>query len=207
MTYKSEQEQFWGGRFGDEYTSRNRGQRWVASNTALFARVLRNTINVSSVLELGANIGMNLLALKRLLPQAELSAVELNSMAARELRENIPSAEVYEQSILDFESDRTWDLVLTKLVLIHIDPGNLPSVYKLLHRASSRYIVVAEYYEPNPTAIEYRGHMGKLFKRDFVGDMLDLYDDLRLLDYGFIYHRDNNFPQDDMTWFLLGKGI
>jgi len=44
-----------------------------------------------------------------------------------------------------------------------------------------------------------------LFKRDFAGEMLDRFKDLELLDYGFVYHRDNNFPQDDLNWFLLRK--
>ena len=35
--------------------------------------------------------------------------------------------------------------------------------------------------------------------------MLDRFPDLRLLDYGFAYHRDPVFPQDDITWFLLEK--
>jgi spore coat polysaccharide biosynthesis protein SpsF len=26
-----------------------------------------------------------------------------------------------------------------------------------------------------------------------------------LVDYGFTYHRDNAFPMDDTTWFLLEK--
>jgi spore coat polysaccharide biosynthesis protein SpsF len=26
-----------------------------------------------------------------------------------------------------------------------------------------------------------------------------------LVDYGFAYHRDPAFPQDDITWFLLEK--
>ena len=34
---------------------------------------------------------------------------------------------------------------------------------------------------------------------------MDKYDDLQLIDYGFAYHRDNNFYQDDITWFLLKK--
>jgi spore coat polysaccharide biosynthesis protein SpsF len=52
----------------------------------------------------------------------------------------------------------------------------------------------------------YRGHTSKLFKRDFAGEMLDTYPDLSMVDYGFVYSRDNNFPQDDVTWFLLEKG-
>ena len=28
---------------------------------------------------------------------------------------------------------------------------------------------------------------------------------LQLIDYGFQYHGDHNFPQDDITWFLMEK--
>ena len=45
----------------------------------------------------------------------------------------------------------------------------------------------------------------KLFKRDFAGELLDAFPSLDLVDYGFVYHRDPNFPQDDMNWFLLEK--
>jgi hypothetical protein len=35
--------------------------------------------------------------------------------------------------------------------------------------------------------------------------LLDLYRELKLVNYGFVYHRDPSFPQDDFTWFLLEK--
>ena len=28
---------------------------------------------------------------------------------------------------------------------------------------------------------------------------------IQLVDYGFAYHRDKSFPQDDISWFLLEK--
>ena len=34
---------------------------------------------------------------------------------------------------------------------------------------------------------------------------MDAYPELRLVNYGFAYHRDESFPQDDITWFLLEK--
>ena len=74
-----------------------------------------------------------------------------------------------------------------------------------MYRCSSRYILVAEYYNPNPVSIVYRGETDRLFKRDFAGDMLDAYPDLSLADYGFAYHRDPKFAQDDISWFLLDK--
>ena len=44
-----------------------------------------------------------------------------------------------------------------------------------------------------------------LYKRDFAGEMMMKYSDLLLLDYGFVYHRDNHFKGDDFTWFLMEK--
>lgn len=202
--YKTEQEGFWAGDFGDEYTSRNRGKKTVASNAALFAKILARTGNVRSIIEFGSNRGLNLIALRQLLPEAELSAVEINAKAVSELRK-LKDVKVYPVSILDYAPDFCRDLVLIKGVLIHLNPDSLPGVYELLHKASSRYICVAEYYNPSPVEIKYRGHEGRLFKRDFAGELLDGYDDLRLVDYGFVYHRDPSFPQDDITWFLLEK--
>lgn len=205
MTHRTEQEAFWKGDFGNEYTGRNRGAGWVASNAAFFSKVLARTHNVQGVLELGSNIGLNLMAFRNLRPTAKLSAVEINEKAASELRSNVPGVDLHVSSILDFQPQATWDLVFTKGVLIHINPEKLQMVYELMYRASSRYLLVSEYYNPKPAEVTYRGHTGKLFKRDFAGEILDKFSDLSLMDYGFVYHRDVNFPQDDMTWFLLEK--
>jgi spore coat polysaccharide biosynthesis protein SpsF len=81
----------------------------------------------------------------------------------------------------------------------------LSRAYEILYGASRRYICVVEYYNPSPVTIPYRGHGDRLFKRDFCGEMMDRFADLKLIAYGFAYHRDANFPQDDLTWFLLEK--
>jgi len=202
--YITEQESFWAGEFGNEYSQRNVGPGWIAANLALFAKILKRTERVRSVVEFGANIGLNLRAIDQLIRDADLAAVEINSSASNELRE-WGRAEVVEASILDFVPTRTWDLALIKGVLIHINPDELPKVYDKLYASSKRYVCVVEYYNPTPVALPYRGHADRLFKRDFAGEMLDRFPDLRLLDYGFCYHRDPNFPQDDVTWFLMEK--
>lgn len=204
MNYKTDQEEFWAGTFGDEYTERNQGETTVASNIAVFSKILKQTDSVSNVIEFGSNTGLNLEAIQHLLPNAALSAVEINQQAVTQLK-RIKGIKVYHSSILGFEPDEVCDFVLIKGVLIHINPDELQQVYELLHKTSNRYICIAEYYNPSPVEVKYRGHDGKLFKRDFAGEMMDKFPDLRLVDYGFLYHRDNNFPQDDMTWFLLEK--
>lgn len=202
--YKTEQEVFWTGEFGNNYIDRNSGKHLEASNLALFSEILSNAEGIGSVIEFGANIGLNLNAIGALLPNAELSAIEINNRAVETLRK-ANQIKVYHTSILDFASDYERDLAFTKGVLIHINPEYLPSVYEQLYRSSRRYICITEYYNPSPVSIPYRGHDDRLFKRDFAGEMLEKYSDLRLINYGFKYHRDPVFPQDDATWFLMEK--
>ena len=205
MKTTTEQEEFWQSQFGNEYTERNRGDHWIASNCAFFSKVLSHTNNVKSVLELGSNLGLNLIAISKLLPKAELSAVEINGQAAAELKKNLPKVDLTVGSILEYESKKKVDLAFTKVVMIHINPDKLPLVYEALYNSSTRYILVAEYFNPAPTEVVYRGHSDKLFKRDFAGEMLKKYQDLKLVEYGFVYHDDPNFPQDDINWFLMEK--
>ena len=159
---------------------------------------------VSSCIEFGANIGLNLMALRRLLPTLEISAVEINAEAAARCAE-IPEAHVYNSSLFDFASDETYDMTFMSGVLIHINPDKLNEVYDLLYRYSKRYILINEYYNPIPVEVNYRGFSDRLFKRDFAGEFMDRFPDVRLLNYGFQYHRDKNFPMDDLTWFLMEK--
>jgi len=203
----TEQEQFWAGDFGNEYTDRNTGEDLLASNLALFSKILAHTAGIRSVIEFGANIGMNLKAIQTLVPGIECSGIEINTKAAGHLR-RIPGIQhVYEQSVFDYRPDYERDLSLIKTVLIHINPEKLKHVYELLYTSSKRYICVAEYYSPVPVMIPYRGNSDKLFKRDFAGELMDTYKDLRLIDYGFAYRRDAYYGKmyDDINWFLMEK--
>jgi pseudaminic acid biosynthesis-associated methylase len=203
MTYKTEQENFWAGDFGLNYIDRNKSEPLLYSKVAMWAKMLSAANNVKSIRELGCNIGLNLVALKRLNPSMILSGYEINEVAAKQASE-FKVAKITQGSILDRIEDEVVDLTFTAGVLIHINPDHLRNVYENLVNGSNRYVLVAEYYNPTPTKITYRGHEDRLFKRDFAGDLIDNYG-LKLVDYGFVYKRDNWAPQDDVTWFLLEK--
>jgi pseudaminic acid biosynthesis-associated methylase len=204
MTFKTEQENFWAGEFGNEYISRNQGEEHITSNVALFAQILRSAPQVKSIVELGCNIGLNLQALKRINNNFELCGYEINKTAAQRARD-LNIAKIIEGTILDpLPKNIQYDISFTKVVLIHIKPDELNNIYENLYNLSKRYIMVCEYYNPTPVVVKYRGNDDRLFKRDFAGELITKYN-LRLVDYGFTYHRDNYFPQDDMTWFLLEK--
>jgi len=204
-SYTTPQEEFWAGNFGSEYIGRNDSQELLASNLNFFTKALKQAGKVESCLELGANIGMNLKALQLLYPGIDLRGAEINPDAAQQLGALITPQNVFQGSIFDLQVQKKVDLSLIKGVLIHINPDMLPIVYEKLYQASNRLVLVCEYYNPSPVAISYRGHTDRLFKRDFAGEMLDRYQDLKLVDYGFAYRRDPAFPQDDINWFLMEK--
>ena len=201
---KTPQEEFWAGEFGNAYIERNMSDQLLASNVHYFSRILEACSKVDSVLELGANIGMNMKALRILLPHASLSGVEINKQAYEQLI-SINGVKGHLSSIYDFTPKQSYDFVFIKGVLIHLDPDMLSVAYEKLYSCSSKYICIGEYYNPSPVALNYRGHEGKLFKRDFAGEFMDQYPDVELVKYGFAYRKDPLFPQDDINWFLLRK--
>jgi len=77
MAFKTDQESFWHGEFGSAYIDRNKNVQSIASNTHLFSRILTATSGVTSIVEFGCNIGLNLIALRQLKPNADLCGITL----------------------------------------------------------------------------------------------------------------------------------
>ena len=203
---------FWKGDFGNKYIIRNNKPKMIEDNINIFKRsLLKNKIKINSVLEYGANVGLNLLALNKIYKKLDITAVEINPNACNRLKKNLKNINIYNQSIFSFDKEykqynHKFDLTLSKTVLIHIDPSQIKKAYSALYSKSKKYILIVEYHNPTPVKIKYRGHANKLFKRDFAGEMLNIYKDLNILDYGFIYSKDPSLKNcDDLNWFLLKK--
>ena len=204
MNYLTEQENFWAGSFGDDYISRNESGALLYSKVAMWSQMLKSANRVKSIKELGCNIGLNLKALHHLNPSYDLSGVEINEIAAHQAKE-LGIGSITCGTITEPLEGEKVDLTFTAAVLIHINPEKLDQVYQNLVKLSNRYVLVAEYYNPTPTDVVYRGHSERLFKRDFAGDLIDSYG-LNLVDYGFWYKRDNVAQEfGDVSWFLLEK--
>ena len=196
---KSDQEAFWAGKFGNDYVDRNSNH----SNVNHFSRILiSNRIAIKSTLEIGANIGLNLDAIKTLFPQAETFGVEINEKAYSVLS---TKHSAWRGSIYDWNSDDLYELTMSRGVLIHQNPKLLDKFYAKLYNHSFKYILIDEYFSPFPTEVKYRGHDGKLFKRDFAKEFWQLYPLLELVDYGFFWKQDTFTHNDDSNWFLFKK--
>ncbi len=203
MSYRTEQENFWVGKFGQDYIERNRSNSILYSKIVAWSKILRSINSIGSIREFGCNIGLNLCAINTLKPNVQLSGIEINEKAAREAAE-LNIAKIKIGTILDEMTLDPVDLTFTFGVLIHINPSHLKTVYQNLVNNSKRYVLVVEYFNPTPTTHVYRGHKNRLFKRDFAGELMDEFN-LKLLDYSFIYSRDNVAPSDNFTWFLMEK--
>ena len=200
----NEQEKFWSGNFGNIYISRNNSKKLQNNNDHFFKKIFSKKYKISSIIELGSNIGNNLLSLEKIYKKSTFTAVEVNLKACRILKKKKPNFDIVNSTILNFNTKQNFNLVLCKGILIHVNPKQLEKVYKKIYNLSNRYILIAEYFSPNPEKIRYRNHKNKLFKRDFAYEIMQSHKRLKLIDYGFVYHKDK-FPLDNISWFLLKR--
>ncbi len=198
----------WKGEFGDDYAARNRATEETVDNAArAFAEILSHVQDrlPASILEVGANIGINLRALSGL-TDAVLYAVEPNAHARGQLVADkvMPPERLFDAVATKLPlDDGAVDLVFTSGVLIHVPPADLEAAYGEIHRVAARYILCIEYFSPTPIEMPYRGHEGLLFKRDFGGMWLDLFPALDPVANGFFWRRTTGL--DDINWWLFRK--
>ncbi len=198
----------WKGEFGDDYLTRNRATEEAVDNVArAFTEIFAHMKDSppASILEVGANIGINLRALTRL-TDAQLFAVEPNARAREQLVVDkvVPGDRAFDAMATKLPlDDGAADLVFTSGVLIHVPPENLETAYGEMHRVAARYVLSIEYFSPTPVSVPYRGHKGLLFKRDFGGMWLDLFPALDPVANGFFWRRTTGL--DDINWWLFRK--
>lgn len=208
MEGRTAQEAFWRGSFGDAYTERNAGDAGhLRACTALWASILSHLAGAPPrrILEVGANIGYNLRALRNL-TDAELFAVEPNASARRVLADDgvVPPANVRDGVAAAIGlPDAAVDLAFTSGVLIHIHPDDLLAACREIHRVAGRHVACIEYFADKPEEVAYRGHRDRLFKRDFGAFWLDHFPDLRVVACGFAWERMTGLG--NLTWWLFAK--
>lgn len=203
----NKQEKLWQSGFGTEYHQRN---AWE-DREAFWYEVLGDEVltNAFTIMEPGAGKGENLVALRSLRAErlniqmhpSMLLGVEVNKVASEVMQGH--GIEVCNKSFLDMPLVNRYNLVLTRGFLIHVPKAALQATLAKIYLASSRYICLAEYYSPARREVEYHGRGSALWVDDFAGEMMRMYSDLKLINYGFKYHKDNN--GNDLTFFLLEK--
>lgn len=196
----------WAGEFGDRYVERNDFAEWKLDLGVEGFRRMIGDLPLTSVLEVGSNIGLNLLYIEKLFDGAvALHAVEPNPSAFRRLQTENPARLTGAWNCSGFEiplPDASVDLVFTSGVLIHIAPEDLGRATDEIVRVAKRYVLCSEYFAHRPEEVPYHGQQGLLWKRDFGLFYKERYPQLQWLRYGF--HWEQEFPfWDNLNWWLF----
>ena len=190
-------EQLWAGDFGDAYTERNRD----SFDRGGFWRGLTASHPFENALEVGCNVGENLLALSEFVGAGSLAGVDVNERALAVARAALPQAELRHAAARELPfADGAFELVFTAMVLIHQPDETLRTVLGEIVRCSSRFVLSIEYESAKDVGVPYRGHRGALFKRPYGEIYVATFPRLRLVDGGFIGLAEG---WDDVTWWLL----
>lgn len=208
MVKISPQLKFWTGKFGQSYWRRNQlSPENIKIGVKAYRRIF-DGIKVNSVLEVGSNIGNNLVIIRKLLgPKVKLYAVEPNQLALSILKKNqgLNLTNTFKTDAAHIPlADNSVDLTFTSGVLIHIAPDDLLSAATEIVRVAKKYVLCLEFFSHEPEEKPYRGRRNVFFKRDFGAFYLDHFPELRTVDYGFFWQRELPIFMN-INWWLFRK--
>ena len=205
----------WQGTTGQDYTERN--LQSVQEMESIHKRnygVTRTEINLEflggldrslKILEVGCNIGNQLLCLQKI-GFRNLYGAELQPYAARIAEARLQNTEIFQGSIfnLPFET-RSFDLVFTSGVLIHINPSAIKNALKEVYRCTRAYIWGFEYYAKTCEEIKWHGKDNMLWRNDFVKLYQKQFKDLKLIQEKHFKYLHSGCHKSVGTMFLLKK--
>jgi len=202
----------WAGQFGREYTDRNAHtveemellyrRQYGITRTEMNSRFLGNLDRGIRILEVGSNIGNQLLALRKA-GFNHLYGIELQSYAVQLSKRRTTGIHFVQGCAFDLPfRDGLFDLVFTAGLLIHIAPQDITRVLDELYRCAKRYIWCFEYYADTYTQVDYRGHADLLWKTDFSKLFLGRFSNLKSVrEEHFTYSNSDNVD----VMFLVEK--
>ena len=212
MIEMTKQMEKWSGDFGKEYTDRNAfsleeldtlyKSKYGVTRTELNQRFLEGMDRSIRVLEVGSNVGNQLLCLQSM-GFVNLYGIELQSYAVELSKARTKRINIIEGSAFDIPyKDGYFDLVFTSGVLIHINPSDIIWALREILRCTREYIWGFEYYADEHTEITYRGHKELLWKADYAKLYLQQFEDLKIAKEERLKYSDSDNID---TMFLLKK--
>jgi len=209
----TDQTKEWIGEFGKEYIDRNPHslneletsyqKNYGVARTELNKLFLEGIDRSIRILEVGSNIGIQLLCLQKM-GFENLYGIEPQDYAVELSKSKTKGINIIKGDGFDIPfKDGYFDLVFTSGVLIHIHPSNALQVMKEIYRCTRTYVWGFEYYTDEHTEIIYREHKDLLWKGNFSRMFLDQFNDLELINERHLNYLDNEKNVDAM--FLLKK--
>jgi pseudaminic acid biosynthesis-associated methylase len=207
--------EMWAGGFGERYTDRasstveeaneNSLEKYGISLLDRYEQFFRHISRDATVLEVGANMGTKLAALKEM-GFEKLYGIDVQRKAIEKAHEKRPELNIIKGDAINIPfKDGFFDLVFTSGVLITIPPKNIDLVMNEIVRCSSEWVYGCEYYSEEYAEINYRGNENMLWKTDFPSLFHENYS-LELVDME--YREDSTYSKDtvDVEYLLRKSG-
>jgi len=166
----------WNGINGLIYTLDN--YHPIPSRKELLFNIL-NGFEISSVLELGCNVGNNL----RDLDNGQRQLVGLDILSCAVAGRGFPAILGNVESLP--VANKSFDLVLMSCVLCHIPIERLGAVLSEAFRVSNRYVLLIDYHSDNNDEMMWRWK-GGCWSRNFKQAALDTVPGSKMIEYGRI---------------------
>ncbi|MGA1941132.1 pseudaminic acid biosynthesis-associated methylase [Arcobacter sp. YIC-310] len=210
---KTYQRETWEDEFGSKYLSRNiytpkqldefYKNRYDFSRTDLNSRFLKSINKDAKILEVGTNIGNQLLHLQSM-GFTNLYGIEIQERAINYAKKRADNLNIIKGDALDIPfKDGFFDVVFTSGVLIHISPKNIGNAIDEIYRVSKNYIWGFEYYAQEYTDLLYQGNKDLMWKADFMKLFKERKNDLKQIDELKVSYSDDSSLIDQM--YLLQK--
>jgi pseudaminic acid biosynthesis-associated methylase len=208
----TEQMAVWQGAFGREYTDRNAltldemedlyRKNYGVSRTDLNKRFLEGMDHSIRILEVGCNIGNQLLSLQKI-GFHNLYGIELQDYAVELAKSRTHRINIIQGSAFDIPfKNGFFDLVFTSGLLTHISPSDIHEAMHEIHRCTRKWIYGFEAHAEGYEEVAYRGHHSLFWKVDYAMLYRKIFEDLELLrQEGFKYLDSKNID----SMFLLRK--
>ena len=185
------QMEIWSREFGKEYTDRTLRtveelnafykSRFGQTRTGLNNEFLEGMDRSIRILEVGANVGIQLMCLQEM-GFTQLYGIELQQYAIEISKTRTKHINLIRGTIFDIPFKRNFfDLVFTSDVLIHIHPDDISEALNQIYLCTRKYIWGFEYYSDNYEEIPYRGYKKLLWKTHFAKLYLDQFLHLTLV--------------------------
>lgn len=214
MTDNNMQLNNWIEQFGKEYTDRNNlsleeleklyKENYGFTRTELNALFLDKIDRSKKILEIGSNIGMQLLCLQKM-GFKNLYGIEPQEYAVQLTKDRTININIIKGDAFDVPfKDEFFDIVFTSGVLIHIHKQNIKKAIREIYRCSNKYIWGFEYYADKYTEIPYRGQKNLLWKANFPKIYMDTFPDLKIVEIKFFKYLENN--NIDVMYLLRKNG-
>ena len=137
-------------KFWNKFTENNESN--YNEEFAKFIRDLATSLRCQSVLEVGCNIGNDLMLFTDTI---DVHGIDLNDNAIKKAKEKHPSFKFQKSAVIEIPyPDASMDFVFTHNVLNYVSDEEIPQAVKELFRVSNKYIINCESFEENESSIE-----------------------------------------------------